>query len=261
MDISILKEIKLFVLDMDGTFYLGESLIDGSLEFIEKLKKTGRKFLFFTNNSSKAPVFYRSKLSRLGCEIDEKDVVTSGDVTINYLKENRPSANIYLVGTKLLRESFMKAGLTLVDHNPDIVVVGFDTTLDYEKVSKACRYIRNGAEFIATHPDFNCPVEDGFIPDCGAICAMITASTGVKPRYMGKPFKETIDTILELTGLDKTEIAFVGDRMYTDIAIGANNRVTSVLVLSGETKVKDIELSDIKPDFVFPSLAHLKNVL
>ncbi len=130
-----------------------------------------------------------------------------------------------------------------------------------KRISLACKYIRNGAEFIATHPDLNCPAEDGFIPDCGAICAMITASTGVKPKYLGKPYGETIEMIRSMTGMKNEDIVFIGDRLYTDIAIGVNNGVASVLVLSGETTPEALELSEIQPDFVFPSLAELGNIL
>lgn len=260
-NIDILKSKKLFVLDMDGTFYLGDRLIEGSLSFIDKLRNTGREFLFFTNNSSRISEFYRKKLSKMGCEVGEGGVVTSGDVTIKYLKEKYPSARIFLVGTSLLEGSFREGGICLVEDRPDVVVVGFDTELTYEKVSKACRFIREGALFLATHLDLNCPTEDGFIPDCGAMCAMITASTGVKPKYLGKPFKETIDIILSMTGYRKDEIVFVGDRLYTDIAIGVNNGVTSILVLSGETTTEDLERSEIRPDFIFSSLRSIADVL
>jgi 4-nitrophenyl phosphatase len=260
----ILKEKKLFVLDMDGTFYLENRLIEGSLDFLEKLRKTGRRYLFFTNNSSKNASYYRQKLAGMGCLTDEKSIVTSGDVTIEFLKENYPGSKVYLAGTGYLVESFMQAGILLTKgddagNRPDIVVIGFDTTLNYEKLEKACRFIRQGALFIATHPDLNCPVEDGFMPDCGAICALITASTGVKPKYLGKPYRETIDMIRLITGLKNDEIAFVGDRLYTDIAIGVNNNVTGILVLTGETSLVDVENSDIKPDFIFASLGELGN--
>ncbi|NMB96167.1 MAG: HAD-IIA family hydrolase [Clostridiaceae bacterium] len=239
---------------MDGTFYLGNRILDGSLEFIEKLRETGRDFLFFTNNASKTSEFYIKKLAGMGCEITAKNIATAGDVTIEYLLENYPSKSIYLVGTPLLEEEFERKGIKLVQEDPDIVVVSFDLTLTYEKLSKACTYIRNGSEFIATHMDINCPTEDGFIPDCGSICAAVTTSTGVKPRYLGKPFKETIEMIERITGHRKEDMAIIGDRLYTDIAIGFKNGVTSILVLSGETKIEDLKESDIKPDYVFSSL-------
>ncbi len=256
-----LKNKKLFVLDMDGTFYLGNRLFEGSLDFIAKIRATGREFLFFTNNASKTPEFYIKKLEGMGCAIVRKNIATAGDVTIKYLLENRSAKRVYLVGTELLESSFKASGINLVQENPDIVVTSFDTTLTYEKLSKACKYIREGAEFMATHMDINCPTEDGFIPDSGAICALITASTGVKPRFFGKPFSETVDIISSMTGYSKDEMAIIGDRLYTDIALGYKNGVTSILVLSGETKESDISASDIVPDFVFPRLADMIGLL
>jgi len=258
---NILRKKKLFVLDMDGTFYLGNKLIEGSLEFLEKVREKGCRYLFFTNNSSRTPAYYQKKLAAMNCFVDVSSIVTSGDVTIRFLKENYPDAGVYLVGTDLLEESFAQSGIRLTDNNPDIVVLSFDTTLTYEKVERACTFIRSGALFIATHPDINCPTEDGFIPDCGSMCAMVEASTGVKPRYLGKPYKETVDMIKLISGMNSEEIAFVGDRLYTDIAVGVNNGITGILVLTGETTADDVEISPIKPDFIFKSLYELGQIL
>lgn len=260
-DLAALKKKKLFVLDMDGTFYLGDKLIKGSLEFLKKLDETGRDFLFFTNNSSRNSAFYKEKLAGMGCYVEEDRIVTSGDVTIKYLIENYPRAGVYLVGTELLRDSFLKGGIRLVDDKPDIVVMSFDTTLTYEKITHTCTCIRNGARFLATHMDLNCPTEEGFIPDCGSMCAMVEASTGVQPKYLGKPFIETVDMIKLITGCNNDELAFVGDRLYTDIATAVNNGITGVLVLSGETSPEDVERSTVKPDYIFESLQALGRVL
>lgn len=246
---------------MDGTFYLGDKIIEGSLEFISKLRQTGRNFVFFTNNASKSPEYYMAKLARMGCAIERRNILTSGDVTIKFLNGNFPGKKVYLVGTNLLEEGFRNSGICLVSNSPDIVVVSFDLTLTYEKVSKACRFIREGALFLATHMDLNCPTEEGFIPDCGSICAMITASTGVKPRYFGKPFKETIDMISSFTGFCKDDMVIIGDRLYTDIATGFYNKVASVLVLTGETKPSDLHNSEIKPDFIFNDLGEMAKFL
>jgi HAD superfamily hydrolase (TIGR01450 family) len=216
MQSDLLKKIKLFVLDMDGTFYLGNKIIDGSLEFLKEVKDSGRDFLFFTNNSSKAPQNYIEKLAGMNCVVERKDIMTSGDVTIEYLQSHYANSKVYLLGTKELEQSFLDAGIWLTDSKPDIVVVGFDMTLTYEKLEKACTFIRNGAKFIATHLDINCPTEEGFIPDCGAISAAIKLSTGVEPEFMGKPFEKTVDMIVKRTHYEKDEIAFVGDRLYTD---------------------------------------------
>ena len=252
-----LRDIKYFILDMDGTFYLGDRLLDGSLEFIDTLGKTGHDFLFFTNNSSKNPDVYIDKLKRMGCNLGRNKVVTSGMVTIHHLKKYYNNQKVYLLGTPELEEQFIKEGIDLVENDPDLVVAGFDTTITYDKLSHACTFIRKGATFIATHPDFNCPTEDGFIPDCGAICAFITASTGVEPKYLGKPYRETLEFILDYLKCGADDIAFIGDRLYTDIAIGVNHGVTSILVLTGETKEEDLKDSETQPDIIAERLVDI----
>ena len=252
--LAALEKIKLFVLDMDGTFYLDDQMIEGSLDFLEAVKESGRDYIFFTNNSSKSPSIYIKRLAGMNCFIERKQIMTSGDVTIKYLQTNYPDKTVYLVGTPALEETFIEAGINLTKDMPDIVVVGFDMTLTYEKLERACTYIRNGALFLATHLDINCPTKDGFIPDCGAFCAAITLSTGVEPRYLGKPFKETVDMVLASTGYKREEVAFVGDRLYTDVATGVKNGASGFLVLTGETHLEDVEKSEVKPDVIYDSL-------
>ncbi len=252
-----INKIKLFVLDMDGTFYLGNKILDGSLDFINKLKTSEKDFLFFTNNSSKSPKDYIEKLHGMNCNVDDEDILTSGDVTIDYLKTYYADAAVYLLGTKELRKSFLSSGIKLEEDKPEVVVVGFDTELTYEKLEKACSFIREGAKFIATHVDINCPTEKGFIPDCGAICAAIELSTGVSPEYMGKPQDKTANFLLKKRNYEREEIAFVGDRLYTDVATGIDNGSAGILVLTGETKLKDVEKSHIKPHLIFESLKEM----
>ena len=258
---AFLEGIDLFVLDMDGTFYLGDIILEGSLEFLKKVEDAGKHYIFFTNNSSKSPTNYIDKLANMDCHIQRDQIMTSGDVTIEFLKRNRTDKTIYLVGTPALVESFEEAGIPLVSENPDIVVIGFDTTLTYEKLERACTFIRNGAEFLATHLDINCPTEDGFIPDCGAMCALISLSTAKEPKYLGKPFKETMEMVLAKTGFAKDRVAFVGDRIYTDVATGVKNGAKGILVLSGETKLNDVEKSDVKPDAIFESIGEMATYL
>lgn len=264
---DLLKEIKLFVLDMDGTFYLGDKRIDGALEFVRFVQEQGRKILFFTNNSSESSEAYMKKLAHMGCPISREQIMTSGDVTIAYLKKYHNKKMVYLVGTPALEESFRQAGILLWDEQlfncsrPDVVVAGFDTTLNYQKLERACTYIREGAVFLATHSDINCPTEYGFIPDCGALCAAITLSAGVTPKYLGKPYQETVDMVLGHTGMKPEEVAFVGDRLYTDVAAGVIHGAHGFLVLTGETKLEDIEASEVKPDAVYESLGEMKELL
>jgi HAD superfamily hydrolase (TIGR01457 family) len=256
-----INKIKLFVLDMDGTFYIHNTILDGSLDFIKRVKDTGKRYLFLTNNSSRSSVDYIKKLKEMNCHIDSNEILSSGDVTIDYLHRNYPDSRIYLVGTKELEDSFRKEGICIVDNDPDIVVVGYDTSLTYEKLEKACNFINKGAKFIGTHMDIKSPADFGFIPDCGSICAIITYSTGINPIYMGKPSKETVDMIVRKTGYSKDEIAFVGDRLYTDIAAGVNNGCMGILVLTGEATLEEVKTSDIKPDLVFESLKEMSRYL
>lgn len=254
-----LKNIELFVLDMDGTIYLGESILPGAMEFIKNARAMGKKVVFFTNNASKNPNNYVDKLNRMGFGAVRSDVVTAGDVTIEFIKRNHSGKKVYLVGTPALEQSFKDAGIE-ISENADIVVSSFDTTLTYEKLVTACDLIRKGAIYYCTHPDFNCPTETGFIPDSGAIAALITASTNVAPKYFGKPHKETADMISELFNIPFEKTAIVGDRLYTDIALGKNNGLLSVLVLSGETKIEDVN-DDNAPDIILNGIGEILNYI
>ena len=246
-----LKNIKLFVLDMDGTIYLSDTLIEGSLDFINYLKENDINFIFFTNNSSKTRDFYVKKLNKMGFDVTKDNIMTSADVTMEYLDKYYQDKKIYIVATDDVKQSFVDFGINAVEDNPDAVLLTFDTTLTYEKLDKACAFIRNGADFIATHLDINCPTKDGFMPDCGSMCALIEKSTEVSPKYLGKPFKETSDMILRRTGFKKEETAFIGDRLYTDIKCAVNNGITGILVLSGESKISDIEKYGVTPSLIF----------
>ena len=243
---------------MDGTIYLGENVFPFAVSYIKRLRSEGRRVLFFTNNASKSPQFYTERLTRMGFEPRQDEIMTSGDVTIRFLKEKRAGKSVFLLGTALLQKSFADAGIVLSD-DADIVVSSFDTELTYAKLERACTLIRGGAEYLCTHPDYNCPTEDGFIPDSGAIAAAITASTGVKPRFFGKPYADTAEMILSYTGVKAADACIFGDRLYTDIALGKNSGMTAVLVLSGETKMQDLEgLSPKKmPDIILDSINDL----
>lgn len=258
---EILEKTELFVLDMDGTFYLDSEILDGALEFLEQVKRLGKRYVFFTNNSSKSPKTYINKLAGMNCFITRDQIITSGDVMIQYLKRFYPEGSVYLLGTPDLEENFLENGIRLTKAVPDVVVAGFDMTLTYEKLERACTYIRNGAVFLATHPDINCPTKDGFIPDCGAICAAISLSTGKEPRYVGKPFKETVDMVLALTGAEREKVSFVGDRLYTDVKTGTANGARGILVLTGETKASDLDSSDTVPDAVFEGLSEMGRIM
>ena len=260
-----LAEKRLFLLDMDGTIYLSETLFDGTLEFLRYVRAIGGRYLFLTNNSSRGTDAYIAKMARLGIEAFPDDFLTSADATIRYLRGRYlPDTVYYVCGTESLKNQLRLAGLRVAETLRDdcaVVLLGYDTELTYEKLERACTYIRNGAVFLATHLDINCPTKDGFIPDCGAICAAISLSTGKEPKYVGKPFKETVDMVLELTGAKREEVSFVGDRIYTDVKTGVANGAHGILVLTGETKPEDIPKSDVVPDAVFTGLKEMGELL
>ena len=234
------EKIKCFILDMDGTIYLGNELFPFTKDFLKKVEETGREYYFFTNNSSKSQRAYIEKLGKLGI----------------------PIKSIYVLGTPSLIQEFQYFDMNLTDEDPDIVVLGFDTTLTYEKLSKACHYIRNGCTYFGINPDWNCPMEGGtFIPDCGSMAKLIEASTGRFPEFFGKPSKHTLDYIIQETGYEPDEIAIVGDRLYTDIAVADQSDVTSILVLSGESTREDVKTSDVKPDVILEDLSEITKML
>ena len=254
-----LAQIRCFLLDMDGTFYLGDKLIEGSLDFLEALRRTGRDAWFLTNNSSKSASAYVDKLTRMNVpEPFRSQVMTSGHAAAHYLTERFPEGKGYLLGNDVLRAELEAMGLVFTEDDPDYVLVAFDTTLDYAKLCKVCDFIRYGKPYIATHPDFNCPTETGFIPDMGAIMAFIEASTGRKADViLGKPYGGIVREAQMRTGYDLAEMAMVGDRLYTDVATGVNHGMTGILVLSGEATMKDVEESDVQPHLIFNKLADM----
>ncbi len=261
-----LKVKKLYIFDMDGTIYLGNKVFPFAISFINGLRKEGKKILFFTNNASRAPQTYVERLTKMGFSPAADEIMTSGDVTAEFLLKHRKGKSVYLVGTPDLEQNFKSRGIPLLsgtEEKADIVVTSFDLTLTYEKLKNSCRFIMNGAEYLSTHPDYNCPTENGFIPDSGAISAFVTASTGVKPTYFGKPYVQTLEMISEKTQVSKEDMCIFGDRLYTDIALGKQHGVTSVLVLTGETTKEDVLNADEKdkPDLVFPSLAEVEKLI
>lgn len=250
-----LKNIRCFMLDMDGTFYLGERILPGSLDFIQRLRDTGRDFLFLTNNSSHNARYYVQRLKRMGLDVDENHILTSGQATAAIVLEQFAGKRAFVLGNEFLMEELSAAGVAIDQHSPDYVIIGYDTTLDYAKMTAVCDFVRAGLPYIATHPDFNCPTETGFAPDIGAIIAFIEASTGRRPDLIvGKPHGGIVDAALKRTGLERGQLAMVGDRLYTDIKTGIDHGILSILVMTGETTPDMLKVSETQPDLVFDSL-------
>lgn len=246
---------------MDGTFYLEDQLLPGSLDFIQYCLNNQIITYFITNNSSRNGRNYQEKLSALGVPAKAINIITSGMATCEYLKKFHPGKSVYLAGTARLEEEFVLNQINLVTEKPDLLVLGFDTNINYEKLKKICDLVRSGIPYIATHPDINCPVHDGYIPDIGSMMAFIEASTGRQPDVIiGKPYQPMMDAILNNVNVPKNRICMIGDRLYTDIAMGRNG-IRTILVLSGETNREMSQKSEFQADLVLDNLAALLQLL
>ncbi len=258
-----LKNLKLFLLDMDGTIYLGDRLFEGVPEFLEYVKSIGGKYIFLTNNSSKSVEKYIEKLAKLGIESTEADFLTSVNATIPYLKE-KGHKKIYAFGTASFKQQLRDSGLNITDkveEGIDCLCLGNDTELTFQKLEDACILLNNNIDYVATNPDWVCPMSYGYVPDCGSISQILQNATGKLPRFIGKPEPTMALLAMEQTGFKKDETAIIGDRLYTDIACGVNAGISSIFVLSGEATLDDLEKSDVKPEFVLQDIKELYNIV
>lgn len=258
-----LKEKKLFLLDMDGTIYLDNELFDGTLDFLDYVKRIGGRYIFLTNNSSKGVDKYIEKLAGLGIESDADDFLTSTEATICYLKK-RNYNKIYAFGTESFRAQLSSAGLSVAvepEEDVDCLCVSNDTELTFKKLNDACILLMRGCDFVATNPDWVCPTSYGYVPDCGSFCEMLERATGKLPHYIGKPKPEMVYLAMDKTGFKKEETVVFGDRLYTDIACGVNAGISTVFVLSGEGTMKDVEASPEKPEFIYENIREIYNAL
>lgn len=252
-----LEKIKLYCLDMDGTVYLENTLLPKVKETINYLRSKA-KIVFLTNNSSKSAASYIEKLHNLGVEINRDEIYTSGQATCEYLNKYYLNKSVYLVGTKALKEEFKAYNIPLNAKNPDLVVLGYDTTLTYKKLVKLTTFLNQGKPYIATHPDINCPATPYYVPDIGSMIALIKTSCQREPDVIcGKPYQIMGETLKNRFHLESDEIAMVGDRLVTDIAFANNNDFLSILVLSGETNLDYYQKQDIKAKIVLNSIADL----
>ncbi len=257
-----LSRVRCFLLDMDGTFYLGNQILDGSLQFLDAVKSTARQAMFLTNNSSKSAAVYVEKLKRMGVSDPFLKVLTSGQATAQYALKTYPGLPAYVLGTRQLQDELTASGIEINEQNPAYVIIGYDTTLDYQKMTRVCDLVRAGLPYVATHPDFNCPTETGFAPDIGAIIAFIEASASRRPDIIiGKPYRGIVEEAMRVTGLQAEQLAMVGDRLYTDIAMACNHGMLGILVLTGEATMDDLAGSPVKPDLVFNRLADMIDYL
>ena len=257
-----LQDKKLFLLDMDGTIYLDETLFDGVPAFLARIREKGGRYLFLTNNSSRGIEGYLQKMARLGIPAEKEDFLTSTDATIRTIRQEYPDRLIYVVGTESLKEQLLAAGLKLTEEpekDVSLLLIGFDRELTYKKLEDACILLGRDIDYLATNPDWVCPVSFGFEPDCGSICEMLWHATGKKPRVIGKPEPQMVYLALERTGFSPDKTVVIGDRLYTDIACGVNAGVDTVFVLSGEGRREDVETFGIHPTWILPDIRTILN--
>ena len=254
-----LKNVKLYLLDMDGTIYLDNDLFDGTLDFLEYVKSIGGRYIFMTNNSSKSVDKYIEKLANLGITSTADDFLTSTNATVLFLKKKNYN-KIYAFGTTSFKEQLADAGLPITDKiedGIDCLCMGFDTELTFQKLEDACILLRNDIDYIATNPDWVCPTWYGSVPDCGSVSAMIENATGKLPKFIGKPQPDMANLAMEKAGFSKEETAVIGDRLYTDIACGVNAGINTIFVLSGEGTMEDVEKGETKPKYIFENIREL----
>jgi NagD protein len=263
-----LAEIRCVALDLDGTVYKGRSLFEWSNPFLLQLRELGIAYDFLTNNSSRSAADYLHHLTDLGLEVTAEQIFTSGLATIECLRhEYSDVRRIYLLGTESLAAEFEESRFEIVGAasrlEPDAVVVAFDTALDYNRLCTAAYWITKGKPFIATHPDLICPTDsETVLVDCGAICASLERSTGRAPdAVVGKPDPRMIQGVLRRHDIQPAQLAIVGDRLYTDIAMAHASGAFGVLVLSGEATAYDVAASSVRPDLVVENLSELGRLL
>lgn len=263
-----MKNKKLYLFDIDGTLILGNQPIEGAKEKLEEIKKAGKKFMLFTNNSSRTRKEYVEKFKKMGMNIAEDEIITAGYTLGKYLTADKKTPVVYVVGTESFKKLLRDMGITVVEkpekHNGryqiDYVIAGLDSELNYEKIKTACELLmQKDIGYLAANPDLVYPVEGGvFLPDCGAICKMLEYAVKRVPRYFGKPYSEILDYSLEMAGVSKDETVIIGDRLYTDIACGCDNGCDTILVLTGEASKAEGEAESCQPGLILNSVRDIE---
>ncbi len=252
-----LAGIEAVFLDLDGTIYLGGELIPGAVDFLSRCDEMGVRRFFLSNNSSKSVTQYVEKLLSLGIPAKPEEILLSTHDLISWLGENE-IVRTFLVGTQGLRDMLEEVGVRTLSEDPQFVVLGYDTEIDYEKLRRASVHLHNGVPLVASHPDIVCPSPDGGLPDVGAYLALFKATTGVEAMQVcGKPNARMILHKIEELGLAPSRCAMVGDRLYTDMEMAARAGCIGVLVLSGEATLNDLDTAPQNPQVVVNSIDEL----
>ncbi len=255
---EILNKFEGFIFDLDGTIYRGSKLIDGAKEVFQVLKDLNKKFVFVSNRTTSTPEKYQEVLNAFGITCKEEQIITSAEVTKNYLIQNHPEEKVFVIGEKIFIDYLKVNGIEIANHQIDIVLVSLDRTLNFQKILKAQKALQNGSRFFAANIDNTCPVEDTEILDAGFTIAALENLTNRRlEKNFGKPSKLIVNEILKRIDLPADKCILIGDRLETDILMAKQNGITSVLVLSGVTNENLLWQSHIKPDFVLKNISEL----
>ena len=246
-----------FLLDMDGVIYRGTKVIPGADKFVRRLRETDTRFLFLTNNSQRTRRDVAMKLRRMGIDVTDRDIFTCSMATARFVAQQKPGGTAYVIGEGGLLSALHVNGISIVDDNPDYVIIGEGRTMTFEAIEKAVRLVDKGAKLIATNLDPNCPTEAGIRPGCGAIVAMIEKATGKEAFSVGKPSPIMMRAARKELGLASENTIMVGDTMETDILGGVGLSYRTILVLSGGTREEDLANYAYQPDMILESIADI----
>ncbi len=249
-----MKSYKGYLIDLDGTMYRGTEQIAEAAGFINDLRKRDIPYLFVTNNSSRTPAQVADKLRSIGISTEDEQVFTTSMATANYIAEQKKDASVYVVGEEGIIEALKEKAMKLVEEHPDFLVMGIDRGINYEKLSKACLAVRNGAVFISTNGDIAIPTEQGLLPGNGSLTSVVSVSTQVQPIFIGKPESVIVEQALRVLGVPKEETIMVGDNYDTDILAGINAGIDTLLVHTGVTTKERLKQYKEQPTHVVDTL-------
>lgn len=259
----MLGEKKLFLLDIDGTICKGNQLIEGAAKFLRDIKENGGQYVFITNNATRSVEDYICFFQRLGIHTEYTNFLTASYAMIDYLKKHHDGELIYVLGTKSfiweLKKNKIRVTTDCEDEEITCVVISYDNQLTYEKLTDTCKLLSTKkVDYLATNPDYVCPIEFGYVPDCGAICEMLAHAVKRMPYFIGKPEPDIAELALRRNNYRKEETVIVGDRLYTDILCGYNAGIDTVLVLTGEATEEEEKKYKYHPDYIMRSVEELR---